>query len=194
MRRLDTVSADELNRAYAVLKGRLDEVLANEGYDPADVSIQRYADMRYAGQAFELTVATDGGGNGRSEPEVMAESFAAEHERTYGHRGGTDPVECVNLRVAGRVTTENSARIKLFTAMESAGGAGPGAPSHRLAYFGPERGLLETPVLTRGGLAGRTIPGPLIVEEYDATCVIPPHCRATLDAWGNIDIALKEVP
>ena len=194
LRRLDAVSADELNRAYAVLEGRLGEVLANEGYDPADVSIQRYADLRYAGQAYELIVATDGGGNGRSEPEVMAESFAAEHERTYGHRGGTDPVECVNLRVAGRVTTENSARIKSFTAMESAGGAGSGAPRHRLAYFGPERGRLETPVLTRGELAGRTIPGPLIVEEYDATCVIPPHCRATLDAWGNMDIALEELP
>ena len=124
----------------------------------------------------------------------MAESFAAEHERTYGHRGGTDPVECVNLRIAGRVTAENSAKLESFSAMESADGAGSGAPGNRLAYFGPERGLLETPVLARGGLAGRTIPGPLIVEEYDATCVIPPQCHATLDAWGNIDIALEEVP
>ena len=32
--------------------------------------------------------------------------------------------------------------------------------------------------------------GPLIVEEYDATCVVPPGCRATLDSLGNIDIAL----
>ena len=32
--------------------------------------------------------------------------------------------------------------------------------------------------------------GPLIVEEYDATCVVPPGCRVTLDSLGNIDIAL----
>jgi N-methylhydantoinase A len=32
--------------------------------------------------------------------------------------------------------------------------------------------------------------GPLIVEEYDATCVIPPGARAELDAGGNIIIAL----
>ena len=32
--------------------------------------------------------------------------------------------------------------------------------------------------------------GPLIVEEYDATCVIPPGARAALDAAGNIVIEL----
>jgi N-methylhydantoinase A len=32
--------------------------------------------------------------------------------------------------------------------------------------------------------------GPLIVEEYDATCVIPPGAGAELDAGGNIIIAL----
>jgi N-methylhydantoinase A len=32
--------------------------------------------------------------------------------------------------------------------------------------------------------------GPLIVEEYDATCVVPPGCSVTLDALGNIDIVL----
>jgi N-methylhydantoinase A len=32
--------------------------------------------------------------------------------------------------------------------------------------------------------------GPLIVEEYDATCVIPPGARAELDAGGNIVIEL----
>ncbi len=32
--------------------------------------------------------------------------------------------------------------------------------------------------------------GPLIVEEYDATCVVPPGARAELDAGGNIVIEL----
>jgi N-methylhydantoinase A len=32
--------------------------------------------------------------------------------------------------------------------------------------------------------------GPLIVEEYDATCLIPPAARASLDAGWNIVIDL----
>ena len=58
----------------------------------------------------------------------------------------------------------------------------------RKAYFG-EHGWLDTPVLTRADLgAGR--PGPLIVEEYDATCLVPPGARAACDAAGNIVIVL----
>ena len=47
---------------------------------------------------------------------------------------------------------------------------------------------METPVVSRGALIGRTVEGPAIVEEYDATCVVPPGSRATLDDLGNIDI------
>ncbi|MGH8623248.1 MAG: hypothetical protein ACRET3_14015, partial [Burkholderiales bacterium] len=59
----------------------------------------------------------------------------------------------------------------------------------RRAYFGPELGWLETPVLRRGDLeAARD--GPCIVEEYDATCMIQPGARADLDEFGNILIRL----
>ena len=37
----------------------------------------------------------------------------------------------------------------------------------------------------RGGAAG-----PLIVEEYDATCLVPPGARAALDDYGSIVIDL----
>jgi N-methylhydantoinase A len=58
----------------------------------------------------------------------------------------------------------------------------------RQAYFG-EQGWLDTPVIARADLRGRRS-GPLIVEEYDATCLVPPGARAELDASGNIVIEL----
>jgi N-methylhydantoinase A len=56
-------------------------------------------------------------------------------------------------------------------------------------YFGPDLGWRQTPIIDRPDL---TTPrdGPCIVEEYDATCVIPPGARASLDAHGNIVIDL----
>ena len=45
----------------------------------------------------------------------------------------------------------------------------------------------DTPVVSRAALAKR-MPGPLIVEELDATCVIPPAASAQLDGHGNIQI------
>ena len=68
------------------------------------------------------------------------------------------------------------------------------APGTRPAYFGSTYGTLETPVIRRGDLAGRTLAGPLIIEEYDATCLVPPACRATLDEAGNVvvDVGVEQ--
>jgi N-methylhydantoinase A len=52
-------------------------------------------------------------------------------------------------------------------------------------YFGPQAGWLVTPILARGDLA-TPHQGPAVIEEYDATCVVPPGVRAALDAYGNI--------
>jgi N-methylhydantoinase A len=74
---------------------------------------------------------------------------------------------------------------------EGLSGSEPQASS-RHAYFGAEHGSVDVPVISRAALLD--LPpreGPLIVEEYDATCVVPPGCRVTLDSLGNIDIALE---
>jgi N-methylhydantoinase A len=63
--------------------------------------------------------------------------------------------------------------------------------SARLAYFGREHGLIETPVVDRIDLLGRELAGPLIVEEYDATCVVPPGWRVSLDELCNLTILAK---
>jgi N-methylhydantoinase A len=43
-------------------------------------------------------------------------------------------------------------------------------------------------VLRRDALSATPLPGPLVVEEYDATVVVPPGCTAARDALGNIVI------
>jgi N-methylhydantoinase A len=67
--------------------------------------------------------------------------------------------------------------------------AEPQPPPPRRAYFG-KAGWIETPILRRSDLSAPR-QGPLIVEEYDATCVVPPDASASLDAGGNIVIAVK---
>jgi len=63
--------------------------------------------------------------------------------------------------------------------------------STRPAYFGPEHGLCETPVLRREHLPSEPVRGPMIVEEYDATVVVPPGCSAARDHLGNIIIEVE---
>jgi N-methylhydantoinase A len=47
---------------------------------------------------------------------------------------------------------------------------------------------MATAVITRGLLAATPRPGPLLVDEYDATTLVPPGCAARLDPHGNIVI------
>jgi N-methylhydantoinase A len=128
--------------------------------------------------------------------ERLREAFAAEHERTYGHRGGPDaPIDLVNLRLTAAGLSERP-RVPSDGAQQAAPlqwgvqrTEPTRRPADRRAYFGPA-GLLETPILDRSDLDGRPREGPLIVEEYDATTVVPPSCTAALDDWGNIVVEI----
>ena len=174
-RRTRGLDPAELAEAYGRLEDEARAQLAAEGFSGAAVSIERSADCRYQGQSFELTVPV--------MPSLpLEEAFGREHERTYGHRAGPDePVEIVSLRVVGRGLGER-ARVISGTAPQR--GPSP-APSVRRVYFGPQAGWQATPILSRADLATPR-EGPAVIEEYDATCVVPPGAHAQLDASGNI--------
>jgi N-methylhydantoinase A len=61
----------------------------------------------------------------------------------------------------------------------------------RDVYFGPVWGTLLTPVLQRADLVGGARVGPVIVEEYDATCVVPPDATVRVDAKQNLIIEME---
>ena len=122
----------------------------------------------------------------RAWSRIWRRPSAAEHERTYGHRAGADePVELVSIQVVGQGVREGASVPDRI--VSSRAEPEPGPP--RRVYFGGERGWIETPILRRSDLAKRRA-GPLIVEEYDATCVVPPGATAELDKAGSIVIAL----
>jgi N-methylhydantoinase A len=170
----------ELAAAVAALEGEAAALLAAQGHH--DVEIARAADLKYQGQSFELTVLLPPAGSDDDAARHLAEAFAREHERTYGHKAEGDPIQVVNLRLTARVRSAERPAMRL-------GDAGRGPRAERQAYFGPAHGLLATPVIARAHLGKRAKPGPLLIDEYDATTLVPPGCRARLDTHGNIVIA-----
>ena len=96
-------------------------------------------------------------------------------------------MEIVNLRVIARVPIEASAPV---TALQPTNGRAVPRTT-RPAYFGPEHGLHDTPVLRREHLPSEPVRGPMIIEEYDATVVVPPDCSAGRDRLGNIIIEVQ---
>jgi N-methylhydantoinase A len=176
----------QLNEAWDAMEDQARAQLAPEGFSGDRVGIRRLASMHYQGQTFDLTVPVPDGPIDPAAIAVIEEAFGQEHERTYGHRAGQEePVELTEIRLTARGIAERS----VMPQAASLANPGGGQTNMRRAYFGPEAGWLDTPVLARADLATpRT--GPCIVEEYDATCVIPPGAQASLDAFGSILIEL----
>jgi N-methylhydantoinase A len=177
-RRTRGLDAAELAEAFGRLEDEARSQLAAEGFSGAAVRLERSADCRYQGQSFELTVPV-------TASLAIDEAFGREHERTYGHRAGPDePVEIVSLRVVGRGLSDRP-RVVDRPAADVAPRPAEAAAAMRRVYFGAQAGWLTTPILSRADLATPR-EGPAVVEEYDATCVVPPGARVALDAWGNI--------
>ena len=170
--------------AFARLEADAREALAREGCPADGLEIHRFADLRYSGQAYELTVPVPPGPFRRFGADGLIETFSREHERTYGHRAINEPVDLISLRVVAAERADGGAA--LIAKVLAATSASAGDAHKRRAFFGAEHGEIETAVLDRRALAGQTVSGPVIIEEYDSTCVVPPGWRAALDPSGNI--------
>ncbi len=178
----------ELNDAWDRMAEEAVAQLQADGFtSPVQRRIRRAANMHYQGQTFELTVPVADGPLDAEAIRALEEAFGQEHERTYGHRAGPEePVELVNIQVVGQGIPD---RPPVPEGLRPSQTASTTRSRSRQAYFGLEVGWLETPVLSRGELSTPR-EEPYIVEEYDATCVIPPKAQAVLDDYGNIVIDL----
>ena len=176
-----------LTEAWNTLENQAREQLRIDGFSQTQMRFQRAANMHYKGQIFELTVPAPNGSFDAEKIAQLEDLFGQEHERTYGHRAGPEePVELVNAQLIGMGIPDQS-RIPEKVTVERRGPQG--ALPNRQAYFGRDIGWIDTPVLHRSDLA-KSMSGPLIIEEYDATCLVPPYAKASLDEFGNISIDL----
>ena len=167
-----------LDALFRDLEAGLASEMAAEGHGAGDYAVRRIAELRYEGQAHELAVPVASGPDGLPDTGAMAAAFGDEHERTYGHRADAEAVESVTLRAVATVAVEKPPPQPRPGAEVSA--------LARPAFFGPLAGRQAVPVVAREGLSAAPRNGPLIVEEYDATCVVPPGWTARLDAAQNI--------
>jgi N-methylhydantoinase A len=177
---LSSLSPADLRAGLGALEQTARAALRGEGHADDAIAVEPWLDLRYRGQSSELRVPV-----GRLDTEedraAVVAAFEREHVQTYGHHDVPERVELVSYRIVATVADP----IQPPQVEPRRGPTG----QTRTAYFGQERGALRTPVVGRGNLDGTPRPGPLIVEEYDATTVVPPGWSAALDAYGNIRLS-----
>ena len=127
-----------INEAYESMERKAAETLEEQAYDTSAITWRRLADLRYVGQAYELSVEVPGGSLDSRDLLGLAESFHDEHERTYGHKAVNGPVEIVNLRVNALSETGNRSPESPTLAASHQENAS------REVYFGLDHGLVST--------------------------------------------------
>lgn len=154
---------------------------AAELAEPVD-RIERFVEMRYVGQGFELEVevqASDG-------PREYLARFAAAYHRVYGVRPDTVRAEVVTWRVRayGRFVVPEVVRT-VPAAARPAGGV-----TTRTVWF-PETGPVQAQVLALLEQApGTRVTGPAVLQLPESTVVVGPGDVAEVDEDGNLHLTV----
>jgi N-methylhydantoinase A len=169
---------------FADLEGRAREALDGEGFDRSEQRMQRTADLRYVGQAFEVRVPVADGELDRAAAEAVAQAFHAAHRQLYGYDFASDPrqaVEWVNLRVSGIGPIRRPDVVRLPC---PEGGTDRAVTGSRRVFFDT---WVDTPTYERPRLGpGDVVAGPAIIEEFGSTVPVHPGFAATVDDHGNL--------
>ena len=173
----------EVTAALGVLGARARDWAVDERLDRAALVIDCALELRYRGQSSELRIPLPAGAD--PLPPLCA-CFHAEHARRFGYAMPDRPVEIVTARLTALAP-------RAAPPPEPVPPATPRPPAGLRPVWFAATGFVPTPVLDRFGLGpGVTIAGPAIVEQMDATTVIPPGWVATVDGQANLLLLRKE--
>jgi N-methylhydantoinase A len=187
LRPLAEIAADHAEEIFRQLEGKAREELAAEGMGAADARFARELDLRYTGQGYELRTPLDGLFVERLTAEALArarERFDERHAQIHGYAAKERPVEVVSYCLRLRVSV---------TKYEPREAAAPVSPRPVAAAVKGKRRISLNGAMTEATLyerdrldIGATVAGAAIVEQFDATTVIPPGWSAHVDGYSNL--------
>lgn len=179
---LNAVDACEADAIVNKLRAEVNRLL---DIDASSAAYRLQVELRYVGQAFELTVDLDADSFTAVDKNALRAKFDREYEQRFGHAfGDEEQVETVSLKLIAKDVTQKRADRLILKAKDA-------PKTTRNVYFGAEHGALETRVLGRGTLTAEPQQGPLIIEEYEGTTIIPPDAKVWRDGNSNIIVDLE---
>jgi N-methylhydantoinase A len=187
LRPLADVGAEHAEAIFRDLEAKANAELAAEGLNPADAASLRELDLRYSGQGYELRTPLDGLFTERVTAATLAsarERFDLRHAQIHGHAARDRPVEVVSYRLRVRVA------VPKFEPRRERAPISPAPVA--TAIKGTRNISLNNAVTTATVYArdhlnvGTTIAGPAIVEQFDATTVVPEGWSGRVDGFRNL--------
>jgi N-methylhydantoinase A/oxoprolinase/acetone carboxylase beta subunit len=173
---LDDADPVRMRAALATIDQACAERMAAESIGDAPVSIRRFADVCYVGQAYTLEIELHP--DAPDALERLKADFYAAHDRIYGYAPQV-PVKLVNLRSVHAVAGLPGIDDGVWE-------PSPGPVEKRSVAIRVGDGRrVEAKVLDRTAMpAGFAFEGPAIIEQPDTTTLVTPGWRGRIDAAG----------
>jgi N-methylhydantoinase A len=166
----------DLDRRFRILEREARAELRRERLAQPSLRAERRLDVRYRGQAYEISVAFS---------PSFAARFHAEHEKAYGYAHAGRAMEIVNLRVRLAVP---SPKPPVRRRSAEAGNPREAVVKEKPVWF--DGHLHPTPLYDRERLrSGARFAGPAIVVEYSSTTVVPPDFECRVDEYLNLRLS-----
>ena len=167
---------DRVRSVYADLEGQAQTALDGEGFGRDEQRMQRTADLRYVGQAFEVRVPVADGDLDAAATEEVAQAFHAAHRQLYGYDFADRPAP------GGRVGEPAGERDRADPPSRHGGAArrataGRTGPSRARAGCSSTTGSTPRPTTGPTWRPGDVVTGPAIIEEFGSTVPGAPGLR-----------------
>ena len=173
---------DGMERVYAEMEGEGSDWLREEGVPRDRHVFSRWADLRYAHQGSEVTMAFSSTQVTAKAIHEVIEVFHNRHQQLFGF-ALDQPVEIVTLRVAASGDVGSVDMPRLSCGLDAPDKA---IASQRQVFFDEAGGFVPCGVYDRDRLApGYSIDGPAILEGMDSTVLINPGWTGKIDEYGN---------
>ena len=188
-RKLDEVSFEDLEALYTEMEKEGRAAIADSAVKPSEIRVSRAADMRYVGQEHAVSVDLPDDYFRNKDRKGIKSHFDEVHAVRYGTSAPAEPADLVSLRI-----TVTGLMKKPSPRQVPEGGKQPEKDAvlrSKPVYFGSAGKFLDTAVYDRKRLRrGNEIGGPALIEEHASTTVLAPGDRLTVDAFGNLVIAI----
>lgn len=183
---LSDASPHQLQRGFEELKHKAEALLAREPASDTPANFTRFADLRFAGQLFELPVDLGAFGDPLPDTVEIERRFRAAYEAEFGFDLGEAAVQLVNLRLIAVHSFADTAQGVLGAAQGKAVDLKPVRTGVLVNADGSQQPL---PVYesTRGIEAA--IAGPALVHHSGSTVWVVSGQTARLGADGSVSIA-----
>jgi N-methylhydantoinase A len=178
--RLQVGAASVIEDAAAALARQASAELRQLDASGGEPEVEIRVSLRYVGQSSSLMLPYRPG----SEIDALAADFHVEHRRTHGQSAEHEPVEVTAVRV--RAFWPAPALTFAEIARQEIASGSPATTGTRTLYFGPELGALPAPIVSRASLDNASRTGPMVIEEAEATVLVPPGAVGSLDRTGSV--------